>query len=619
MSDARPNRRRLKFTFLVIGLLAALVLYRYGVIMLAGAPETAQDSRSDDTRSERGPILDRNGRLLALQTELDTVSAWAPHIENPEKVASILSEILGINEQALRERILSASGYLVIRRTITPSQSEAIEAAIEADDLEGVRLEPDVGRSYPEKQLAAHAIGYVGMGNQGLEGVEYTMNDELRPEESDGGYGNQVFLTIDVNIQHELERISQNAMAQHDADSVMLLAMEADTGHMLGYASAPSFDPNRFQAFNADQRENRPISFIYEPGSVFKIFSMASFLELGGIDSQDTFETSGGYASEGGGFEIQDIGDYGTLTTEGILKYSSNVGAAYASESVSSQSFYHMLKLFGFGEQTDIELNGEERALLGRPDSWSNRTKQTVAIGQEIGVTALQMITAATVFANDGILLKPHIISKIVSPDGRNVERYERDPVREVLSPSTARTILDAMNAATEPDGTARRIQIDGLDIAAKTGTAEVFDPTQGQYSDEEFVASTIAMFPAEAPEIILYVAIDHPRQGGFYGGRIAVPLAREATEFIVDYLGIPTDNDDVLSHSGRVEASKPQLPQIDDTVPDLTGLPKRTLLPLFAEEELNVQINGNGWVVDQEPPPGTDIEPGMTLRVELE
>jgi len=160
---------------------------------------------------------------------------------------------------------------------------------------------------------------------------------------------------------------------------------------------------------------------------------------------------------------------------------------------------------------------------------------------------------------------------------------------------------------------------MEGLDIAAKTGTAEVFDPELGTYSEEAFVASTLAMFPAESPQVILYVVIDHPREGGFYGGRIAVPVARDAIEYMVDYLGIPTELDEVVEHSGRVQVSRSELPSFKEKIPDLTGLPKRSLLPLLAREELTVSIEGSGWVVRQEPPPGTPIEPGMQLRVELE
>jgi cell division protein FtsI (penicillin-binding protein 3) len=619
MSDARPNRGRLKAAFLVIAVITAIVLYRYGSIMLTADSREQAPAASELEPPERGPILDRNGRILALQTELDTVTAWTPHIDDPAAVANTLASILGTDSEELRERILSSSGYLVVQRTVTPSQSEAVGAAIEAGNLPGIRLEPDVGRSYPEKDLAAHVIGYVGLGNRGLEGIEYTMDEELQPDPGEGVYGNQVFLTIDVNIQHELERLAEATRARHDADSVMLLAMDAHSGEMLGYASKPSFDPNRFQAFDESARRNRPISFIYEPGSVFKIFSVASFLELGGIDRGDTFQTSGGYVNETAGFQIKDLGDYGRITTEGILKYSSNVGAAYASETVTAESFYHMIKLFGFGEETGILLNGEERALLRRPSRWSARTQQTVAIGQEIGVTAMQMITAATVFANDGILLEPHIVRKIVSPDGRTLRTYGREPVREVVSPSSAQIILEAMRAATEPDGTARRISTEGIDIAAKTGTAEVFDPELGSYSDEEFIASTLAMFPAEAPQVILYVVIDHPREGGFYGGRIAVPVARDAIDYMVEYLGIPTGTDEIVEHSGRVRVSRAELPEFDGTIPDLTGLPKRSLLPLLASERLRVRIEGSGWVVRQDPAPGTPIEPGMTLHVELE
>ncbi|MFP4638243.1 MAG: penicillin-binding protein [Spirochaetaceae bacterium] len=620
MTESGPNRRRLKAFFILLALLTTVVVYRYGAIMLdTPTSQGSSEAEADAGRAERGPILDRNGRVLAVQTDLDTVTVWTPHVDDPAGVAAELSRILDTDEDELRERIQSASGYLVVRRTISPSQSEAVEAAMDEGELPGVRLEPDVGRSYPERELASHVLGYVGRGNRGLEGIEHSMNEHLQPASEDAEYGNQVFLTIDVNIQHELERLAREARDRHEANSVMLLAMDADSGEVLGYASRPGFDPNRYQEYTSEERRNRPISYVYEPGSVFKIFSVASFLELGGVEPDDTFNTSGGYHDRRADFRIHDLGDYGEISTAGILKYSSNVGAAYASETVNEDSFYHMVKLFGFGEETGIEFSGEGRALLRRPSQWSGRTKATIAIGQEIGVTAMQMVTAATALANDGILLRPHVVRKIVSPGGKVLESFGREPVREVISPATARAIRGAMQEATEPDGTARRIRVDGVDIAAKTGTAEIFDLGFGSYSADRFVASTLAMFPAEAPEVILYLVIDQPQEGEFFGGRIAAPVAREAVEYLVEYLGIPTGTDDIVEHDGTVRVSRPELPEFDETVPDLTGLPKRTLLPLLAEEDLRVRIEGNGWVVRQSPAPGTPIEPGMQVEVELE
>jgi cell division protein FtsI (penicillin-binding protein 3) len=431
--------------------------------------------------------------------------------------------------------------------------------------------------------------------------------------------GNQVFLTIDLAIQSAADQLGQRLLAMHQADSVMILVAAARTGELLAVSSVPSFDPNNFARYSADERRNLPISRVYEPGSVFKVFSVASFLELDGIDLTDQFNTTGGYASNDGSFLITDLADYGFVDAEEIIKYSSNVGAAYASERVEPGSLYATLRRFGFGEPTEIDLNGEERGLLATPERWSARTRPTLAIGQEIGVTAVQMIAAATVLANDGVLLRPQIVDRIISPTGEIVRQFEREAVREVLSPATARTMLQLMDRATDPDATGRRIQVEGVNVAAKTGTAEVFDPELGTYSDEHFIASTLALVPADEPELIVYVVIDHPRGESYLGGRIAAPAVDEMIEFLVPYWDIPRDTDTVVEHPGRIVARQPQLPPLAATVPDYRDLPIRTLLPLLGREDVDVRISGSGWVIRQNPPPGTPFEPGMRIDLELE
>ena len=616
-------RRRYKIVFVLLTLVVAVVFVQFASLMLASPSSSFSGGAESATfNRERGAIYDRNGRVLALQTELDTVTAWSPHVRDPQTTAELLAEILDLNEGELLERFRGSTGFLIIKRTITPTESSQVGRLISEGNLPGIRLEPDTGRSYPERHLASHLLGYVGVDNIGLDGIEYSYNNHLLSPRVDGteaSIGNRLYLTIDLTIQSELERMAHAALREQDADSVLLLAADATTGEYLAYVSVPNFDPNVFDQYSAELRRNRPISMVYEPGSVFKVFSVASFLELGGITPDDVFQTSGGYVSPDGGFTLRDVGNYGRLDVEGIIKHSSNVGAAYASERVQADALYHMIRRFGFGDQTGIGLPGEERGLLRDPSRWSARSKQTISIGQEIGVTANQIVAGATALANDGVLLKPHVVSRIVSPDGRIVREFGREPLREVISPRTARVLLEYMRASTEDSGTARRIRIDGVDIAAKTGTAEVFDQSIGAYSPQAFVASTLAILPADAPQLILYAVIVHPRGESIFGSRIAVPLVREAAEFLVPYLGIPTSRDQIARHSGRIAVSTPQLPELTQTVPDYWGLPKRTLLPLLERDDLTVDIRGSGWVVRQSPAPGSAAEPGMTLRLDLE
>ncbi len=610
--------------FICMALLAGALTLRYAEIMVfTGGGARRAAAQSGAVTTERGPILDRNGKILAIQTELNSVTAWTPDVRDPSRTAQLLADILESDEQRLSELLRESAGYVVLERGISPTQSEQIEELRAERRIPGIHLRAESGRSYPGGPTAAAALGYVGVDNTGLSGIEYAYNEVLSaPAEGRPGetrYGNQLFLTLDLNIQSMVDEIVQETLDRERARAVTMLAMDAGTGELLAYSSAPSFDPNNFTEYTSAQRQNAAITRIYEPGSVFKVFSIAAIMELGGISGQDRFHTSGGYRPESAAFEIRDIGDYGTIDTEGIIRHSSNVGAAYAAETVDAESFYHMLQMFGFGDKTGIEFSGEERGLLRQPSAWSGRTKQTIAIGQEVGVTAMQILRAATAFANHGVVLQPRIVHKVLEPDGTVIRESRRSPQRQVLSPETAQQMLTYMHSSTQPGGTAWRIQIDGIDIAAKTGTAEVFDAQIGAYSDDAYIASTLAMFPAHDPEIILYTVIEEPRGETVFGGRIAVPPVRQAAEFIIPYLGIKTDRDTVRRHPGRVAVSRPRLPEFENEIPDLTGLPKRSLLPLFDHDRIEIELEGTGWVVRQDPPPGTALREGIRLRLELE
>ena len=350
-----------------------------------------------------------------------------------------------------------------------------------------------------------------------------------------------------------------------------------------------------------------------------KIFSIASFLELGGIGINSRFYCGGSYEHEDIPNPIGDLGVYGELNPAGIIKFSSNVGAAYASETVSKDDFYQMLISLGFGSRTNLPVPGESSGLLRSPDKWSARSKPTIAFGQEILVSAIQMASAATVFANDGLLLEPHIIDRILSPDGNVIEEMERTPVKKVLSAETAGAMLLMMETATEEGGTAHRMKTEGLRISAKTGTSQVIDPKTGSYSDENFIASALAIFPTDAPQLIIYVVIQNPKGSSYYGGRIASPIVKRMIDETVPYLGTERSTDRVIEHSGKI--SVPQKPDliIGEVIPDFTGKSKRSLLPLFTDDRFRIQMTGEGWVASQNPPAGTAVEDNMELSLVFE
>ena len=437
--------------------------------------------------------------------------------------------------------------------------------------------------------------------------------------EQDEIYGNQLFLTIDTNIEFFAEKFAAEALEVHKAESVMVVVMDADNADILACASMPDFDPNTFYKFSDSERKNRAFSIAYEPGSVIKVFSIASILELGGINLNSHFYCGGIYESDEFPNPIRDLGVYGDLTLAGIIKYSSNVGAAYAAETVSKEDFYQMMLALGFGRRTELPLPGESSGLLRTPDRWSARSKPTIAFGQEMLVSAIQMATAATAFSNNGVLLKPHIIDKILSPDGNVIEETRREPQRRVFSPETARAMLLMMETATENGGTAHRMRTEGLRISAKTGTSQVIDPSTGTYSDENYIASALAIFPTEDPELIIYVVIQNPKGSSYYGGRIASPVVKKMIDETVPYLGIKRETDIVVEHSGKIKVPGSTQIRVGSELPDFTGLTKRQIVHLLGDNRFKFHITGEGWIKTQSPPAGTPVTDGMEIYLEFE
>lgn len=572
---------------------------------------------------ERGPILDRNGKILAITTILSSVSAWIPDIDDSEETARLLAQALNLDEANLFAKLSKTTGFVWIKRKITPTETEKISNLKTNGHLTGINLEPEYGRNYPERAFASHLIGYVGIDNTGLDGIEWSFERELSPSIMGGGveevYGNQVYLTIDMNTQYFAEKMAQQSLENNNADSMMILVMHATTAEVLAYVSLPGFDSNNFSKQVPENMINRPVRTAYEPGSVFKIFTISAFLQLGGITTQDTFYAAGYYEKPEFGIRINDLAAYGEVDAQRILMYSSNVGAAYASETVDNKSFYAMLRRFGFGKPVGIPISGESSGILRKPSTWSVRTKPTIAFGQEISVSAIQIMAAATVLANQGLLLKPRFVKKIVSPEGALIKEYNREPVAEVLSAETANSVLLMMETATHPGGTARRAYIDGIRVSGKTGTAQLINPDTGGYYEDRHIASFIGIFPTDAPELIIYIVINNPKGEHYYGSRIAAPVFKELAQKLITLRGIHMDTSQVVSHPGKITVPVATDIEIDDTMPDLMGTAKRRLLSLYQMKELEIVMIGEGYVVRQNPPPGTPITKGMKLILEFE
>ncbi|OQX29131.1 MAG: hypothetical protein B0D92_05285 [Spirochaeta sp. LUC14_002_19_P3] len=628
MTDG-PSIKRMRIVIILTLATALLILVRFGCIMLNPNKKDTLPAKVP-APGERGPIVDQKGRLAALQTRLWSITAWKPDIADPVLTAEWLSAVLKEDPAEILRLLTGASSsrFVYIKRQASPTESDAIRLLINEGKLPGIGLQEELSRHYPMKRLAAPLIGYVGTDNVGLDGIEYAFDKVLAPGELSSSnqpvYGHTVQLTLDMNYQYLVEEIATEAWEEHNPEALMALVMDARSAEILVWVSLPSFDPNTFTQFEREERINRPLIEAYEPGSVFKVFTWAALLESGGITPENLYNTSGGYRPEL--FRaynippITDLSNFGTLNLRGAIVHSSNVAVAMASETLSADNFYTSLKNFGFGSPTELPLPGESHGLLNPTSRWSARSKPTIAIGQEVGVSAIQVLAAATTLANGGVLLQPRIVRKVIAADGTVVKDYPRTAVREVISPKTARTILEMMEqAVTDPAGTAKRTAVPGLRISAKSGTAQITDPQTGRYSTDKFLSSVLALFPTPKPRLIVYVVLKNPRGASIYGAQTAAPAVKKIAQTLAPLMGIPIAGNTVIEHSGRVRVKNPRGEPLGDTLIDFTGYSKRMLLPYLTRKDLKWTINGSGWVVFQFPPPGTPIEEGMSIFLELE
>jgi cell division protein FtsI (penicillin-binding protein 3) len=613
---------KLRFTVFIIffAALSIILIIRYFLLMTGrNIPPALVQSQ---VFLERGPILDRNGRFLALQTNSSNVSIWRPGIENLETLCAELSPILEMPADEIQERIQgSASDFLYLKKQADESVTRLISAALAEGGIRGVSLEPAAGRIYPEKNHAGHILGFVGNENSGLAGIEFAFDAVLSGNKKNGGRGSQVVLTIDSNVQHILEQIAAKTMRENQAEAVMFIAMDPRTGDILGSASLPGFDPNNFQASSELERMDRPALWAYEPGSVFKVFSLSALMDCEAITGSTAFVCNGYYqktSSRGESVQIGCLGAHGRVTAREIIIYSCNAGAAYASDHLENTAFYDLLRGYGFGSRTGVVKNGETAGFLRPAGRWSDRTRPTIAIGQEIAVSAMQMIQAASAIANDGALVPPRLVLRIVSADGRDTQKWESGKPRMVLKPETARAMRSYMVDVSSSIGTGWRASVEDLSLAVKTGTAQTIDPVTKAYSDTDYIASCIALLPAETPSLILYLAIIKPR-GEILGGRIAAPAIREAAEALVDYLGIPRGRNAQIIHPSSITLPSGELPYITDKIPNFYGFSKRSLIPLLLRDDLHFDLRGDGWVRRQNPASGTPLTPDTVIVLELE
>lgn len=528
------EKRGIHRFLLILTAMAALgVLVRIIWIATASPEYGTPEYRDPEVSSQvvRGTVTDRNGRIIAIETPYHACALLLRDVVDLERTAGIIAPALSLEAGTIIEEARDRSTYLLVKRRLTDTEYDDLSRLVQEYGLKGVVLEKRYGRTYPQMFHGAQTIGFTNTENRGIEGLELACESLLSPyPELKKGitYGRDITLTLDLDLQYLLDAQAVEIDRLHHPDNIVGIIMGAKTGEILASTTFPWYDPNAYSDSEPLQRQNRVITSMFEPGSVFKVFTLAAELEAGQADFDEPFYCDGRYTftmPNGSEATINCVEAHGQITPETMIKYSCNGAAAHWALQTDDGLFRKTLTDLGFGSVWDIGLPGEIPGVVSDIDSWSGRTKATMAFGQEIGVTALQIATAATAIANEGNLMKPFLVKSVTTHEGKTVASYEPEiAFPTVFSKQTAQTVLNGMEAATQKGGTATRTAVEGIPVAAKTGTAQIADPRTGRYLPDSFLASTLAIVPADDPQYIIYIGVTNPKGSTIWGSNIAAP-----------------------------------------------------------------------------------------------
>jgi len=649
----RTVRRRVIAAAAVFGLWTVGIEARLLYLQILDHAELAaradrQQQRTTVAPAKRGEILDRLGHVLAYSVDADSIYAVPAEIEDARRTTDRLCEALGdcspAERKTLVERLGSQKAFAWVDRQVAPD----VAARVAALELGGVGFLKESRRYYPKKELAAHLLGFVGIDNVGLAGIEATYDSQIRGRdgqiliqadarqhavfsrvEREPTAGADLELTVDQYIQHIAERELRAVVEEHQARGGSVVVLDPMSGQILAMANWPTFNPNAFQRAPREAQRNRAVQDLYEPGSTFKIVTASAALEERVARPDDIIDTSPGLIRFGGR-QIADTHDYGVLSFTDVIVKSSNVGAIKVGLEVGPERMDRYTRRFGFGSPLSPDFQGESPGIVWNPSKLNDSALASVSMGYQVGVTALQMAAAASAVANGGDLIEPRVVRAVIR-DGRRVE-VPRAVVRRVIDAQTAATLTSIMELVVER-GTATAARVAGYQVAGKTGTSQKL--VDGRYSNADYNASFVGFVPSRRPALAIVVVIDSPHGRGYYGGVVAAPVFKRVAEASLRHLGIPPTvnplppvlvarRDDpvaltpqpvrmpaVLSRVGGPAAAR-------GLMPDLRGLGAREALRTLAELGLAVRLHGSGVVTGQEPEAGTPLERGGSATLHL-
>ena len=630
------------FAFWTVAIEARLIYLQVFAHAELTARANRQQMKTITPSAKRGEILDRNGRVLAYSVDADTIAADPAEVENPEETARLLCAALDecpagkVGE--LLARLTRRGNFAYLERQVSPDAARRVKAL----DLPGITFYKESRRYYPNKELGAHVLGYVGVDNKGLAGLESAYDTRVRGqegrillhidskqrkraarEERPATAGDTLETTIDQYLQHIAERELRAGVEEHNAAGGTAIIMQPHTGEILALANWPTFNPNAFQEATEAARKNRAIQDTYEPGSTFKLVTASAAFEEDLLDPTDLIDCAPGYITFPGRKPIRDVHTYGILSFEDVIVKSSNVGAIKAGLKIGPERLGRYINRFGFGQTLSPDFRGESSGIVWNPARLDASGLASVSMGYQISVTPLQMVSAVSSVANGGTLVEPRIVRAFIR-DGRR-EPVVHKPMRRTISPQTASTMTQIMEAVVER-GTATAAKIDGFTVAGKTGTAAKL--VNGRYSNSDYNVSFVGFVPSRKPALAVIVMIDSPHgRVTAYGGTVAAPIFQRIAEASLRHLGVaPTINAPspvmiARDHGGRPEPvmAIERIADRDGLVPDVRGMSAREAVRALMRVGLAPRIHGSGFVVEQSPEPGTPLLPGdaalLTLR----
>jgi cell division protein FtsI (penicillin-binding protein 3) len=603
---------------------------------LAGLAER-QYSRTITLQALRGPIVDRRGAPLATSASAESLFAHPRAVGDPVRAAARLAPLLDVDQRELHAQLTSQKPFVWLKRRVRPAVAEQVKALREP----GLGFLPDALRLYPNRELAAHVVGFEGA-DGGLEGVERAWDKDLggTPGRAIIGRdalgrevatqqviqkpapGQGVMLTLDTTIQYIAEREIDAAYRRTGSKAAMAVVLEPKTGDVLAVAIRPTFNPNTFLDAKKDEIRNRSVTDPFEPGSTFKIIMAAAALEEGVVKPDDRIFGENGSITIAR-TTIRDWKKQGWMTFTEVLQQSSNVGSIKVGMAIGKENYYRHMTAFGFGAPTNLGLAGESRGLLREPAKWSALSLPTMSIGQEISVTAMQMVAAFGAIANGGVMMQPRLVRATFDADGREVRRVDPKPLRRVISEDTARTLMRLMVQIVD-HGTGHAAAIPGYDVGGKTGTAQKMDPAIKRYSHAPGVLSFIGVAPADDPRFVMLVMLDEPKNEK-WGSEAAAPIFASIGREVLRYLEVPPRDGQPIQLVSADRRGTPAVIPVTAAVapdpslmPDLRGKPLREALATLAALRAPVVLEGSGLVTAQTPAAGEPLPTDTPVRLVL-